>query len=291
MIGLRAADRATPHWQRVGPHKTIFDEARIDPIGSRRGKGQPVGRQADTRTTAILLSGGLDSSILLAYLLEQGADVQPVYVQSQLVWQSAELAAVQQFLAAVRGPRLRSLVTLELPLADLYQGHWSLTGQDPPPADTPDEAVFLPGRNALLIMKPAVWCQLRDIPQLALATLGTNPFADTSPAFFAGLETALNAGAARPLTILRPLSQMTKRQVMRLITGCPLELTFSCIAPQNGLHCGRCNKCAVAPNCIPRCGSARPDPLLRSRQGKPVRPAPEHVTARISLMIPQARNG
>ena len=203
-----------------------------------------MSRQADTETTAILLSGGLDSSILLAYLLEQGIDVQPVYVQSDLVWQSAELAAVHEFLAAVQGPRLRSLVTLHLPLADLYEGHWSLTGQDPPHADTPDEAVFLPGRNALLIIKPAVWCQSRGIRQLALATLGTNPFADASPMFFAGLETALNAGAVRPLRIQCPFGHLTKRQVMRLVTGCPLELTFSCIAPQNGLHCGRCNKCA-----------------------------------------------
>ncbi|MCD4728936.1 MAG: 7-cyano-7-deazaguanine synthase, partial [Pirellulales bacterium] len=24
----------------------------------------------------------------------------------------------------------------------------------------------------------------------------------------------------------------------------PLELTFSCLSPVAGLHCGRCNKCA-----------------------------------------------
>lgn len=203
-----------------------------------------MSRQAKTDVTAILLSGGLDSSILLAHLLEQGIVVQPIYVQSRLVWQAAELEAVQQFLAALRGPRLRALVTLEMPLADLYDGHWSLTGQDPPHANTPDDAVFLPGRNALLILKPAIWCQLQGITRLALATLVTNPFPDTSPDFFAGLETALNAGANRPLRVLRPLGQMTKRQVMRLVRGCPLERTFSCIAPQNGLHCGRCNKCA-----------------------------------------------
>ena len=63
---------------------------------------------------------------------------------------------------------------------------------------------FFRDETALLIIKPAVWCQSRGIRQLALATLGTNPFADASPTFFAGLETALNAGAARPLRILRP---------------------------------------------------------------------------------------
>ena len=61
--------------------------------------GVDLSRQANAKTTAILLSGGLDSSILLACLLQQGVDVQPIYVQSQLVWQAAEVAAVQGFLA------------------------------------------------------------------------------------------------------------------------------------------------------------------------------------------------
>ena len=30
---------------------------------------------------------------------------------------------------------------------------------------------------------------------------------------------------------------------MRLGAGVPLELTLSCLAPREGLHCGRCNKC------------------------------------------------
>jgi 7-cyano-7-deazaguanine synthase len=31
---------------------------------------------------------------------------------------------------------------------------------------------------------------------------------------------------------------------MQLGRDMPLELTFSCIDPVDGLHCGRCNKCA-----------------------------------------------
>jgi 7-cyano-7-deazaguanine synthase len=37
---------------------------------------------------------------------------------------------------------------------------------------------------------------------------------------------------------------MNKQQVMALGRELPLELTFSCISPVNGFHCGRCNKCA-----------------------------------------------
>ena len=35
----------------------------------------------------------------------------------------------------------------------------------------PDEAVFLPGRNALLTIKAALWCQMHGINELAVATL------------------------------------------------------------------------------------------------------------------------
>jgi 7-cyano-7-deazaguanine synthase len=195
-------------------------------------------------TIGVLFSGGLDSSILLAHLLGQGHTIRPFYVRSRLVWEALELAACRQFLQALRCDRLQDLVTLELPLDDLYDGHWSVTGRNTPDATSPDTSVYMPGRNALLIIKAAVWCQLHGIPTLALAPLGTNPFADATAAFFTSFETALNQGVAEPLRIVRPFADTTKRQVMALGSRFPLHLTFSCISPRNGLHCGTCNKCA-----------------------------------------------
>src|SRR5688500_6061842 len=101
--------------------------------------------------TGVLLSGGLDSCILLGHLLGAGRHVQPFYIRTGVTWEPCELAAVRHFLAAVATPRLAALVTLELPVADLYDSHWSLTGDNVPDAKSPDEAVYLPGRNALLL--------------------------------------------------------------------------------------------------------------------------------------------
>ena len=81
-------------------------------------------------------------------------------------------------------------MTLDMPLADVYLNHWSVTGRDVPDAATPDEAVYLPGRNALLVIKAAVWCGLNGIDELAMAPLGSNPFADATPEFFHGFEQA-----------------------------------------------------------------------------------------------------
>jgi len=194
----------------------------------------------------VLLSGGLDSSILVGHLLRQGRRVQPFYVQSGLVWQRAEIRAVRRFLRRLCGQHaaLGELVLLRVPLDDLYQGHWSLTGLNPPDAHTADEAVFLPGRNALLLMKPALWCQLHGIDELALGVLGTNPFADASPGFFDAFEAVVHRSGASRVRLVRPFAGLSKRQVMEFGRDLPLELTFSCIAPQSTRHCGLCNKCA-----------------------------------------------
>jgi 7-cyano-7-deazaguanine synthase len=196
------------------------------------------------QSIGVLASGGLDSSILIGHLLAQSRRVQPFYIRTGLVWQAQELPALARFLAAVATPDLASLVVLDLPLADLYDGHWSLTGHDIPDADSPDEAVYLPGRNALLIVKAAVWCQLHRIGELAMAPLGTSPFDDASKGFFRDFEAAVNRGVERPVHLVRPFGEMNKRQVMALGRVLPLELTFSCISPAGAIHCGRCNKCA-----------------------------------------------
>jgi 7-cyano-7-deazaguanine synthase len=199
---------------------------------------------ANGSAIGVLASGGLDSSILLAHLLRGGRRVQPFYIRTGLYWQRRELPALTSYLAAIAAPNLDELVVLDLPLADLYQEHWSVTGRDTPDARSPDEAVFLPGRNALLLVKAAVWCQLNGIGELALAPLGTSPFEDADDHFLGDFESALNRGSAKQLQLLRPFGTMTKRQVMELGRDLPLELTFSCISPVDSLHCGRCNKCA-----------------------------------------------
>jgi 7-cyano-7-deazaguanine synthase len=149
----------------------------------------------------VLASGGLDSSILIGHLLRDGRRVQPFYICTGLVWQAEELPALVRFLTAIAANNLARLVVLDMPLADLYDGHWRLTGRNTPAADSPDEAVFLPGRNALLLVKAAVWCQLHSVGELALAPLGTSPFEDASSAFLQDFQSAINRGSPHPVRL------------------------------------------------------------------------------------------
>lgn len=191
----------------------------------------------------LLVSGGLDSGILLCQLFKQGIDAQPFYVRCGLAWESVELTAVRRLLAAVSPEGARGLVVFEMPMGDVYGDHWSITAHDTPDALTPDEAVYLPGRNALLLLKAALWCQLNGIGQIALGPLASNPFPDATPAFFATFERMLAEATGGHVAIWRPLAELHKDAVMRLGAGFPLELTFSCIDPAGERHCGRCNKC------------------------------------------------
>lgn len=203
-----------------------------------------MARTANNATTGLLLSGGLDSAILLNQLLARGSRVVPFYVRTGCVWQGRELAAVEQFLAAVAQPELLDLVTLDMPLDDLYGEHWSVTGAGVPDQESTDEAVFLPGRNPLLLIKPALWCAMHDVKRLALATLASNPFDDATPDFFAQYERMLKVAVGASIEIERPFENLAKKRVIELGRHLPLELTFSCLSPVGSIHCGCCNKCA-----------------------------------------------
>jgi 7-cyano-7-deazaguanine synthase len=184
--------------------------------------------------------------------------VQPIYIVTGVAWQVEELTAVRAYLAARRSPRLRDLVALEVPLDDLYAGHWSITGRGAPPKETPDEAVYLPGRNPLLLVKAAVWCQMNGIGELAIAPLASNPFPDATDQFFDAFARAITLAGDAPLQITRPFAEMSKREVMQLGRGLPLHHTFSCIAPLDGLHCGRCNKCGERKSAFDQAGLSDP---------------------------------
>lgn len=206
--------------------------------------GQTLTAGPAAKTIGLMLSGGLDSCILLGHLLAQGYRVQPFFIRAGLVWERDELKAVERYCHALASSAAAPLLVLSLPVADLYGEHWSTTGRGVPGERSPDEAVFLPGRNALLTIKPLLWCAAHGIEELALGVLRSNPFPDATAAFLDQYAGALALASGRPVRIVRPFSEMDKRQVMSLGRGLPLDLTFCCIAPVDGKHCGRCNKCA-----------------------------------------------
>ena len=70
-------------------------------------------------TLGVLISGGLDSAILVGDLLAHENVVQPIAIRCGLAWETVERRHLERYLAAIAGPRLKPLVTLEVPVRDL----------------------------------------------------------------------------------------------------------------------------------------------------------------------------
>lgn len=168
-----------------------------------------------------------------------------MYVSCGLAWEQDELTAVDRLLATPAYRNVKALAHLHFTVADLYPPeHWALLGT-PPAFDTPDEDVYLTGRNLVLLSKAAIHCAQRGIGRIAIGTLAGNPFPDATPQFFETLARAMSLGLAHEIAIGAPFMHMHKEDVIRLghESGVPLELTLSCMKPRDGMHCGECSKC------------------------------------------------
>jgi 7-cyano-7-deazaguanine synthase len=197
--------------------------------------------------SAVLFSGGLDSAVLLALERRDHDRVWPIHVRAGLAWEAAEARAIVRLLAAAPfAGRIEPLTTLTVDMRDVYPAsHWAVEGR-PPAYDTPDEDVYLEGRNVVLTSKAAVWCARRGVSRIALGPLAGNPFPDATPEFFESMSRALSLGLGAPITLAAPLSGLHKEEVIRLglELGVPLELTLSCMNPTEGDQpCVRCSKC------------------------------------------------
>jgi 7-cyano-7-deazaguanine synthase len=205
--------------------------------------------------TAVLLSAGLDSVVLAASEAQRDRDglIHPVYVSTGLAWEQHELAALDRLLGAPPlAGRVAPLARLAFTVRDLYPAtHWALRG-DPPAFDTPDEDVYLTGRNIALLSKAGIYCAQQQLDRIVIGPLAGNPFPDATPQFFDTMASALSLGLAHRLVIDAPFARLEKSAVIRLGAelGVPLELTLSCMNPhpaQGGAgsiaHCGQCSKC------------------------------------------------
>jgi 7-cyano-7-deazaguanine synthase len=194
--------------------------------------------------TAVLLSGGLDSAVLLA---DEAArhDVQPIYVSVGLAWEAGEREMIGRLLADPVFGAWLPVVMLAVDMRDVYAStHWAIEGR-PPGYHTPDEDVYLPGRNIVLISKAAVYCAAAGIGRVVLGTLAGNPFPDATPEFRAAMAHAVSLGLAHGLEIEAPYAAIGKADVIRrgAALGIPFNLTLSCMSPKLGTHCGTCSKC------------------------------------------------
>ena len=216
-------------------------------------------------TTLVLLSGGLDSAVLAAHEA-RSSRVLPVYVSVGLAWEPAEMVLVEQLLRApVFAGQVDPLARVEFTMRDVYPPtHWAIRGE-PPAYATPDDDVYLAGRNLVLLTKAGVVAARHGAHRIALGPLAGNPFPDARPEFFEAMAKAMSLGLDHAIEIATPFLNWQKEDVIKrgIELDVPLELTLSCMNPRAGatgatsatgaagaagagaapIHCGLCSKC------------------------------------------------
>jgi len=199
--------------------------------------------KAGLRPVAVLLGGGIESTLLVKRFLDEGQPVVPVHVHCGLIWDDCETRYVQRFCAANAAPTLAPLIETRLPLADFLGGHWAVTGVNVPQAGVSSADLEIPLRNLTLLSFALHALKEQDVSALVLGTTADNCYRDGSRAYFDKCAELLSLEAGRAVAVVTPLIGLDKTQVIRSSDPATLALSFSCVNPQRDLHCGRCIKC------------------------------------------------
>ena len=188
--------------------------------------------------------------------------VHPLYVSTGLAWERGELAALDRLLATCAVCRQRragrhGCLSRSRTCIRRRIGRCAARRRRSTRAD---EDVYLAGRNVVLLSKAAIYCAQHRIGRIALGPLAGNPFPDATPQFFETMARALSLGLDHTIVVDTPFLSMEKSDVIRLGVelGVPLELTLSCMNPQDGRHCGQCSKCRERRDAFREAGVADP---------------------------------
>jgi 7-cyano-7-deazaguanine synthase len=196
-------------------------------------------------SVAVLASGGVDSSILLAVESSRRRKVFPVFIRAGFRFEVAQRRALSRFLRRLNRRNIQPVTELSVAASEYFpKNHWAFSGRAIPPLESPDGSCYLPGWNLLLLAPTLVFASREGIPSISLGHIAHNPYPDGQPSFFKAFEKLAELAFQMKIRIERPFEKWTKQDVLARGRSLPLELTLTCIDPKGKGHCGNCHKCA-----------------------------------------------
>jgi len=204
----------------------------------------------------VLLSGGLDSATVAAWLKARGYRVHGLtidYGQRH----SAELRAAELVAESVG---LEEHLIQRLDLRPI--GGSALTAdipvpkQDDPlaPVESDIPITYVPARNTLFLSLALGFAEARGAHDLGIGVnaLDYSGYPDCRPEFIEAFGNLANLATregveGRPFTIHAPLQDLGKREILQLACelGVPIDATLSCYDPIDTQACGRCDSCRL----------------------------------------------
>jgi 7-cyano-7-deazaguanine synthase len=212
---------------------------------------------SDDRAAVLLLSGGLDSTTMLAYAVSQGYDVHAMtfrYGQRH----AFEIDAARRVASAFD---VRDHVVVDIDLRTF--GGSALTAEIEVPKDRSTDAMahgipitYVPARNTIFLSFCLAWAEVLGATDIFIGVnaLDYSGYPDCRPEYIeayqrmANLATRGGVEGSIPLTIQTPLLHLTKRQIVELGTslGVDYSITLSCYDPDaEAQACGHCDACRL----------------------------------------------
>jgi len=219
----------------------------------------------------LLLSGGLDSTTLLAQAIHEGVDVHAMtfrYGQRH----ASEIDAARR-IAAHYGVRDHVIADIDLRVF----GGSALTSDIAVPKDRDVGAVshaeipvtYVPARNTIFLSFALAWAEVLDATQIFIGVnaLDYSGYPDCRPEFIAAYERMANLATrggvegTNPIHIRAPLIDLSKADIIRrgIELGVDYSLTQSCYDPDpTGAACGHCDACQLRLNGFAQAGVSDP---------------------------------
>ncbi len=206
----------------------------------------------------LLLSGGLDSTTLLAFALDEGFDVHAMtfrYGQRH----ATELEAARRA-AARYGIRDHVIVDIDL---RTFGGSALTSDLDVPKdrdvarnSDGEIPITYVPARNTIFLSFALAWSEVLGAGDIFIGVnaLDYSGYPDCRPEYvrayerMANLATRGGVEGTNPVRIRTPLIDLTKAQIIQLglRLGVDYAETQSCYDPDpSGAACGRCDACQL----------------------------------------------
>ena len=216
-----------------------------------------LSRMTDRRPAVLLLSGGLDSTTMLAYAIANGFDVHAMtfrYGQRH----AHEIEAARR---VARAYGVADHVVVDIDLRTF--GGSALTADIAVPKDRTSHAMatgipitYVPARNTIFL-------------SFGVNALDYSGYPDCRPEYVAAFERMANLATrggvegTTPIRVQAPLLHLSKRQIVDLgrSLGVDYSITLSCYDPTpDGQACGHCDACTLRLKGFAEAGAADPAP-------------------------------
>jgi 7-cyano-7-deazaguanine synthase len=208
------------------------------------------------RPAVVLLSGGLDSTTVLA--IARHADFELNAISFRYGQRHQHEITAAQHIARQAGVRRHVVVDIDL---RQFGGSALTTDLAVPKHDSVDEigpdipVTYVPARNTVFLSFALAWAETlaaRDI-FIGVNALDYSGYPDCRPEFIAAFETLANLATKigvqqQGIQIHAPLLHLTKAEIIERgrALGVDYSLTTSCYDPSpTGLACGHCDACLL----------------------------------------------